>query len=218
MLGNWNFIDYFWNNWKKYIYVENNLDAAGIVTVFILKFCELCSIQEISVWVTMVFPSFRWNIMKILKRQREGALLLLWMTLWQSEWEGTPRSSAMPPIKVSILTSWRWTGDLESLLVSWLACLAGLHSQNDGAFPVFINGIRFLIHQTPPQMCDVVPRHHQSGPKAKCCLHHVGGNYSWPLPGVIAKSFCSWTFSVFNNLLVLSVPACYAKKQPQNQT
>ena len=58
----------------------------------------------------------------------------------------------------------------------------------------------------------------ESGPKAKCCLHHVGGNYSWPLPGVIAKSFCSWTFSVFNNLLILSVPTCYAKKQPKNQT
>ena len=106
----------------------------------------------------MVFPSFRWNIMKILKRQREGALLLLWMTQWQNEWEGTPRSSAMPPIKVSILTSWRWTGDLESLLVSWVACLAGLHSQKDRAFPVFINGIHFLIHQTPPQMHDMVPR------------------------------------------------------------
>lgn len=58
----------------------------------------------------------------------------------------------------------------------------------------------------------------ESGQKAKCCcLHHVGGN-SWPLPGGVANSFCSWTFSVFNNLLVLSVPTCYAKRQPKYQT
>lgn len=56
MLGNWNFINYFWNNRKKYIYVENNLDAAGIVTFFILKFCELYSIQEISVELLWFFP------------------------------------------------------------------------------------------------------------------------------------------------------------------
>ena len=201
MLGNWSFRHYFWNNWKRYIYVENNLDAAGTVTtVVISKFCELCNSQEISVWVNMVFPFFRWNIMKILKRQREGASLLLWMTLWQSEWGKTPRSSAMPPIKGSILTSWRWTGDLESSLVSWRACLASLHSQKGRACPGF--KIRFLIHRTPPPMLEVVPRWKWTTGNMVCTvLDGIHGlcQVSLQIHSVVGRSL------VFNNLLVLRV-------------
>lgn len=157
MLGSWSFGHCFWNNWKRYVFVENNLDPVGAVTaVIVSRLCELCNNQNISVWVNIVFSFvFRWNIMKILKRQREEALLLLWMTLWPSEWGRTPRSSAMLPIKVSILTSWRWTGDLESSLVSCWSFSAGLHSQKDS--PCHSFRISLLIHQTPPQISDVVP-------------------------------------------------------------
>lgn len=57
MLGTGNFIDYFWNNWKKYIYVENNLDAAGIVTVFLYSnFVSCVAFRKFQFELLWFFP------------------------------------------------------------------------------------------------------------------------------------------------------------------
>lgn len=81
--------------------------------------------------------------MKILKRPREGVLHLLWTTLWPSGWGRTPRWSVMLPTKGSIHTSWRWTGDLESLWVSWKSVWKYQLHQRD---PIFL-----LALEVPPQ-------------------------------------------------------------------
>lgn len=151
-LGSWSFRCCIWNG-KACIYAENKLDVAGAVTAAVMsKMCELWNNRNLQLELILFYLFFRSNIMKILKRQRGGASLLSWMTLWQSAWGRTPRWSAMPLIKVSTLTSWRWTGDPASLLVSWRSFLAG---NKDHTCPSFRSG--FLVHWTAPPMFDVVP-------------------------------------------------------------
>lgn len=130
--------------------------------------------------------------MKILKRQRGGALPLSWMTLWQSAWGRTPRWSAMPLTKVSTRTSWRWTGDLASL---WVSCRSFSAGHKDHACPSFRSGL--LVHWTAP-MFDVVP----SWKWTKVSLmHHIEWD-SWHSPGIISI-LSVIGHSVFNNFLVL---------------
>lgn len=60
MLGSWSFRHYFWDNWKRYVYVENDLDAAGAEGAAMLSaFYKLCHNPEILVWVYNGFPFFR---------------------------------------------------------------------------------------------------------------------------------------------------------------
>lgn len=114
--------------------------------------------------------------MKILKRQREGALPLSWMTLWQSAWGRTPKWSATPLTKVSTLTSWRWTEDLASLLVSWPSFSAG---HRDRSCPSFRSSL--LVHWTAPPMFELLP----SWKWTKVLLmHHIEWD-SWHSPGII---------------------------------
>lgn len=177
------------------------------------SFCELCNNQEISLCINSLFPSFRWNTTKILKRQREGALLRSWMTPWQSEWGRTPRWSAMLRIKASTLTSWRWTGDLESSSVSGRACSAGLRSHRDRVCPNF--RIHFFIVWL---LLTCLPRcPAESGPQATgYCLPQVGWD-SWPLPGsagIHPVPGCSWSLITFWT----EECSCCAEKRPSYQT
>lgn len=177
MLGSGSFRRYIWNG-KTYLYAENKLDVAGAVTAVVMsEMCELCNNRKLQFELMLFYLFFRSNIMKILKRQREGALPLSWMTPWQSVWGRTPRWSVMPLTKVSTLTSWRWTGDLASLLVSWRSFSAG---HNDCACPSFRSSL--LVHWTAPPMCDVLPNCKWTN---VLLMHHIEWD-SWLSPGIVS--------------------------------
>lgn len=81
MLGSWSFRCYILNG-RTYIYAENKLEVAGVVTAVITsRMCEPCKNRKLQFELILFYLFFRSNIMKILKRQRAEASPLSWMTL-----------------------------------------------------------------------------------------------------------------------------------------
>lgn len=204
MLGSWSFRCHFWNNWKRYIYVENNLD-------------------RVVQWPLSLYPN---SVTCVAIRKFPFELILFFLffffsgkiswRFWKDKGKGLHSCHGRPCDRASEeehpgrerrrlqrgpsahrgdgQETWdhcRWAGRR----ASWQGCtVEKMVFALALELPSLVIGLLFQ---------SLIWCLTENGPQAKCyLLYRVGGDPRRS-PDIVANPFCCWVFSVFHNFLVL---------------